>query len=58
MSKLTPCQKHVFRELKRPKIAHDQKNEVKRILRNNNFYINEVVKDFANKDRCIISTKI
>ena len=39
-------------------IAHDQKNEVKRILRNNNFYINEVVKDFANKDRCIISTKI
>ena len=39
-------------------IAHDQKNEVKRILRNNNFYIKEVVKDFANKDRCIISTKI
>tara|TARA_B100001121_G_scaffold304311_1_gene319613 strand:- start:376 stop:1218 length:843 start_codon:yes stop_codon:yes gene_type:complete len=39
-------------------IAHDQKNEVKKILRNNNFYINEVVKDFANKDRCIISTKI
>ena len=39
-------------------IAHDQKNEVKEILKNNNFYINEVVKDFANKDRCIISTKI
>ena len=39
-------------------IAHDQKNEVKGILRNNNFYINEVVKDFANKDRCIISTKV
>ena len=39
-------------------IAHDQKNEVKKILISNNFYINEVVKDFANKDRCIISTKI
>ncbi len=39
-------------------IAHDQKNEVKKILTSNNFYINEVVKDFANKDRCIISTKI
>ena len=39
-------------------IAHDQKNEVKKILENNNFYINKVVKDFAMKDRCIISTKI
>jgi len=39
-------------------IAHDQKNEVKRILKSNNFYVNKVVKDFAYKDRCIISTKI
>ena len=39
-------------------IAHDQKNEVKKILIGNNFYVNEVVKDLANKDRCIISTKI
>ncbi len=39
-------------------IAHDQKNEVKKILVSNNFYVNEVVKDLANKDRCIISTKI
>jgi len=39
-------------------IAHDQKNEVKKILISNNFYINKVVKDFAKKDRCIISTKI
>ena len=39
-------------------IAHDQKNEVKKILISNNFYVNEVVKDLANKERCIISTKI
>ncbi len=39
-------------------IAHDQKNEVKKILKSNNFYINNVVKDFAKNDRCIISTKI
>ena len=39
-------------------IAHDQKYEVKKILKNNNFYVNKVIKDFANKDRCIISTKI
>ena len=39
-------------------IAHDQKNEVKKILISNNFYVNKVVKDLANKDRCIISTKI
>ena len=39
-------------------IAHDQKNEVKKILKSNNFYVNNVVKDFDHKDRCIISTKI
>ncbi len=39
-------------------IAHDQKKEVKKILKSNNFYINNVVKDFAKNDRCIISTKI
>ena len=39
-------------------IAHDQKNEVIKILRIKNFYINNVVKDLAKKNRCIISTKI
>tara|TARA_Y100000591_G_scaffold322109_1_gene338000 strand:+ start:583 stop:1428 length:846 start_codon:yes stop_codon:yes gene_type:complete len=39
-------------------IAYDQKNEVKKLLRNNSFYINSVVKDLAKNDRCIISTKI
>ena len=38
-------------------IAHNQKKEVKKLLRNNSFYINSVVKDLANNDRCIISTK-
>lgn len=39
-------------------IAYDQKKEVKQLLRKNSFYINSVVKDLANNDRCIISTKI
>ena len=39
-------------------IAFDQKEEVKKLLRSKNFYINKVVKDLANNDRCIISTKI
>ena len=39
-------------------IAFDQKQEVKRLLRDKKFYINEVVKDLAKNDRCIISTKI
>ncbi len=39
-------------------IAHNQKKEVKQILRKNSFYINSVIKDLANNDRCIISTKI
>ncbi len=39
-------------------IANNQKDEVKQLLRENSFYINSVVKDLANNDRCIISTKI
>ena len=39
-------------------IGFDQKYKVKQILKNNGFYINKTVKDLANNDRCIISTKI
>ena len=39
-------------------IAYNQKNEVKKLLGKNSFYIDTVVKDIANNDRCIISTKI
>ena len=39
-------------------IGFNQKNKVKKILTNKGFYINKVVKDYANNDRCIISTKI
>ena len=39
-------------------IGFDQKEKVKKILTNKGFYINKIVKDYANNDRCIISTKI
>ena len=39
-------------------IGFDQKNDVKRILVKRGFYINKIVKDFSNNDRCIISTKL
>ena len=39
-------------------IAYNQKQEVIHLLKKNGFYINEIVKDFAKNDRCIISTKI
>ena len=39
-------------------IAFDQKEKVKNILKQNGFYINKTLKDLANNDRCIISTKI
>ncbi len=39
-------------------IAFDQKVRVKRLLKNNGFYINKTLKDFGKNDRCIISTKI
>ncbi len=39
-------------------IAHDQKTMVKKILKENGFFVNFVVKDLAKNDRCIVSTKI
>ena len=39
-------------------IGFDQKEKVKKILTDRGFYINKIVKDYANNDRCIISTKI
>ena len=39
-------------------IGFNQKNKVKEILKKNGFYINKVLKDYGNNDRCIISTKI
>ena len=39
-------------------IGFDQKNKVINLLKRNGFYINIIRKDFANKDRCIICTKI
>ena len=39
-------------------IAFNQKYDVKKLLINKGFYINKVLKDYANKDRCVISTKI
>ncbi|MDC3068717.1 peptide chain release factor N(5)-glutamine methyltransferase [Candidatus Pelagibacter sp.] len=39
-------------------IACDQKRDVAKILRDNDFYINNTLKDLSNNDRCIISTKI
>ncbi len=39
-------------------IAFDQKHKVKKLLKNEGFYINNIIKDYAKNDRCIISTKI
>ncbi len=39
-------------------IAFDQKDKVKKLLINKGFYINKILKDLANNDRCIVSTKI
>ena len=39
-------------------VAFDQKYKVKRLLKDEGFYINNIIKDYAKNDRCIISTKI
>ena len=38
-------------------IGYDQRLPVKKMLNENNFYINKIVKDLAKNDRCIVSTK-
>ena len=38
-------------------IGFDQKQMVMKLLKNEGFYINKIVKDYGNNDRCIISTK-
>ena len=39
-------------------IGFDQRKNVKELLKKKGFYVNNVVKDFSNHDRCIISTKL
>ena len=39
-------------------IGFDHKLKVKKLLKDKGFYINKVLKDYANNDRCIVSTKI
>ena len=39
-------------------IGFDQKNKVINLLNREGFYINDTLKDLANNDRCIVSTKI
>ena len=39
-------------------IDFTQKNKVKKLLEKKGFYINKVFKDYAKKDRCIVSTKL
>ena len=38
-------------------IGFDQKNKVKKLLRDKGFYIKKTVKDLSNHDRCIVSIK-
>ena len=39
-------------------IAFDQKLKVKKLLMEKGFYVDCVLRDYANNDRCIVSTKI
>ena len=39
-------------------IGYDQKTKIISLLKKRGFYINNIIKDYAKNDRCIISTKI
>ena len=39
-------------------ISHNQKTKVIKLLKQKGFYINKTIKDYAQNDRCIVSTKI
>ena len=39
-------------------IGYDQKTKIISLLKKRGFYINNIIKDYAKNDRCVISTKI
>ena len=39
-------------------IAHNQRTKIISLLKEEGFYINSTIKDYAKNDRCVISTKI
>ena len=39
-------------------IGSDQKYKVINLLNNSNFFINKIIKDLSDQDRCIVSTKL
>mgnify|MGYP001366884288 FL=1 len=39
-------------------IGFNQKYRMIHLLKENNFFVNKVIKDYGKKDRCIVSTKI
>ena len=39
-------------------IGYDQKFEIMKLIPKYGFYLNKVIKDYANNDRCVIATKI
>ena len=62
-SKITKVISKTSRLLKRNgrfilEIGFGQKKQILNILKQNNFFINKVVKDYGKNDRCVISTKI
>ena len=38
-------------------IGNNQKYKVINLLKNNNFFVNKIIKDLSSHDRCIVSTK-
>ena len=38
-------------------IGYDQRLEIMKLLKNNGFYLNKIIKDYAKNDRCVIATK-
>ena len=41
----------------KPNLLKGRSNETKKLLVDNKFYVNQIVKDLGKKNRCIISTK-
>ena len=39
-------------------IGYDQKYKVVEFLKEKNFFVNKIIKDYGNNTRCIVSTKI
>ena len=55
---LSSCDSKTEKEFSKVELTPEANELVKNLLKDKGFYINNILKDLGNNDRCIVSTKI